>query len=292
MSVDLVRSHLRALELRLQQAQGRLHDHIIQPCTEEVTVEQSTELITEPSFQIKRSVLLMASIRKLMSPTTILSVIKEKALFTYQFLHAFTTAPNKYRKKKVRATGVSVVQDAGMHMGLGRSEVVVGLDESEKGDNGEPETPDEALRLNNCILAPVIMVVICMCLFVYNRATNVLTLPLGLFLKISGTSECVLILLSNIGLSVSSTTIEHMKEHISDDTVQLAVSLIMSSTQFYIIFDNINLYLQKFQERIYNWHSMIYATNAAVIAISEGDPAKVENLASKLEHQEKRVQAK
>ncbi len=135
------------------------------------------------------------------------------------------------------------------------------------------------------------MVAVCMCLFVRNRATNVLALPLGLFLKISGTSERVLTLLSNVGLSVSSTTVERVKEHISDNAVQLAVSLITSTSLFYIIFDNINLYLRKFQEHIYNQHSMIHATNSAVIAISEGDPAKVEDLSAKLEQCGKRVQA-
>ena len=140
-------------------------------------------------------------------------------------------------------------------------------------------------------LGQVIMVVVCMCLFVRNRATNVLALPLGLFFKISGTSERVLMLLSNIGLSVSSNTIERVKERISEDAVQLAVSLITGSTLFYIIFDNINLYIRKFQERISNRHSMIHATNAAVIAISVGDTSKVSDLPSKLAQRGKRANA-
>ncbi|KAI1795010.1 hypothetical protein LXA43DRAFT_939422 [Ganoderma leucocontextum] len=280
-------------------AQGHLHELIVQPCAEEVAVEESDELIKEPSFRIKRSSLTMASIRCLMSPTTILSVIKEKAPFTYRLLHAFTTAPNEYRKKKFRRTGEGMVQAAGERAEEDISSEAGGMDE--EGDDGDPEAADDALGNNKWEdLYPgfarnptsVIMVVICMCLFVRNRATNVLALPLGLFLKISGTSERVLTLLSNIGLSVSSTTVERVKERISEDAVRLAVSLITGATLFYIIFDNINLYLRKFQERIYNRHTMIHATNAAVIAISEGDTAKVEDVASKLEQRGKRIHAK
>lgn len=135
------------------------------------------------------------------------------------------------------------------------------------------------------------MVSICMCAFVRNRATNVLALPLGLFFKISGASERVLSVLSNIGLSVSSTTVERLKERISDDAVALAVALLASATLCYIIFDNINLYLRKFQERLTNRHSMIHATNAAVIAIEHEHPKEVEDLQAKLAFRGKRIQA-
>lgn len=98
-------------------------------------------------------------------------------------------------------------------------------------------------------------------------------------------------MLSNLGLSISSTTIERLKLQISKDAVQLAVDLITGPSLFYIIFDNINLYLQKFQERITNWHTMIHATNVAVGRISEGNRDKVEDLPSKLALRGKRINA-
>lgn len=124
-----------------------------------------------------------------------------------------------------------------------------------------------------------------------NRATNILALILGLFFKINGTSERVLTLLSNLGLSISSMTIERLKLQISKDAVQLAVDLITGPSLFYVIFDNINLYLRKFQERITNRHTMIHATNVAVGCISEGDRVKVEDLPSKLALRGKRINA-
>ncbi len=128
-------------------ARGHLHELIVQPCAEEVAVLESNELIKEPSFRIKRTSLLMASIRQLMSPATILSVIKDKAPFTYRFLYTFTTAPNKYRKKKFRCTGESMPQDAGEHAGLGSE--VTGLPVDKEGDNREPEAAkSEALGTN------------------------------------------------------------------------------------------------------------------------------------------------
>ncbi len=129
-----------------------------------------------------------------------------------------------------------------------------------------------------------------MCAFVRNRATNVLALPLGLFFKISGTSERVLTMLSNIGLSISSTTIERVKERISEDAVRLAIDLITSTSLWFIIFDNINLYLRKFQERVTNRHTMIHATNVAVAGI-KGDAAKVHDLDAMLKLRGKRAAA-
>lgn len=107
--------------------------------------------------------------------------------------------------------------------------------------------------------------------FARNRATNVLPLLLGLFYKISGCSARVIQLLSNIGLSVSETTVEWLKERISDDPISLANNAIKSGQLYYIVFDNINIYLRKFQQRLTNLNSMIHATNAAVILIDEED---------------------
>lgn len=130
-----------------------------------------------------------------------------------------------------------------------------------------------------------------MCAFVRNRATNVLALLLGLFFKISGTSERVLGVLSNIGLSVSSRTVERLKERISEDAIRLAVELLAGPSLCFIIFDNINLYLRKWQERLTSRHSMIHVTNVAVISISHCDAVKVEELETYLSMRGKRVNA-
>ncbi|KAH9922988.1 uncharacterized protein B0H18DRAFT_935100 [Fomitopsis serialis] len=127
--------------------------------------------------------------------------------------------------------------------------------------------------------------------FVRNRATNVLALPLGLFFGISGTSSRVLNMLSNIGLSVSITTIEDMKVQMSKDAIRLAIAVLTSSAIFYIIFDNINLYLRKFQERITNRHSMIHATNAAVVLLPGLDEEAL-NLKAKLALRGQRAKAR
>ncbi|KZT63639.1 hypothetical protein DAEQUDRAFT_680057, partial [Daedalea quercina L-15889] len=135
------------------------------------------------------------------------------------------------------------------------------------------------------------LVAIMMLAFVRNRATNALALPLGLFFSISGTSSRVLNVLSNIGLSVSVTTIEDLKARISKDAIDLAVALITSGTIFYIIFDNINLYLRKFQEWISNRASMIHATNSAVVALP-GIEAGALDLNKKLVMRGKRAKAR
>lgn len=126
--------------------------------------------------------------------------------------------------------------------------------------------------------------------FVHNCATNALALPLRLFFGISGTSSCVLGVLSNIVLSVSVSTIEETKARISQDAITLAIALITSGVLFYIIFDNINLYLRRFQECITNRASMIHAMNTAVIALHGVDEDAM-NLDAKLAQRGHRAKA-
>jgi len=120
--------------------------------------------------------------------------------------------------------------------------------------------------------------------FACNRATNLLPLILGLFFKISGTSSRVMTMLSNVGLCVSGRTVERLKKRISDDAIAHAAELMKSRHLFCTTFDNINIYLRKFQQRVTNKNEMIHATNCAILAIDEEglDIGQAENLEAKL----------
>lgn len=126
----------------------------------------------------------------------------------------------------------------------------------------------------------VIVLAISMLAFVRNRATNVLPLILGLFFKISGISIRVMNMLSNSGVCVSNNTIERLKTRISKDAIQLTVDLITSGQLFYVIFDNINIFLRKSQQRLTNLNAMIHATNSVIITLPDIDIA-AEDLAAK-----------
>jgi len=99
--------------------------------------------------------------------------------------------------------------------------------------------------------------------------------------------------LSNASICISSRTVERLKKHISDDAIDYAVKLVASGHLFTTIFDNINIYLRKFQQQVTNQNSMIHATNCAVIAIDEDgiDITKAENLGIKLKLRGKQVNA-
>ena len=137
------------------------------------------------------------------------------------------------------------------------------------------------------------MIAISLLVFVRNRATNVLPLILGLFFKVSGTSSRVTTMLSNVGLCVSGRTVERLKKQISDDAIAYAVELMTSGHLFCTTFDNINIYLRKFQQRITNRNAMIHATNCAIVAIDEEglDVQRVENLDEKLNRRGQRSEA-
>jgi hypothetical protein len=131
-----------------------------------------------------------------------------------------------------------------------------------------------------------------MLVFVRNRATNVLPLILGLFFKISGTSTRVIQMLSNAGVCVSGDTIERLKERVSEDAINLAVELITSGRVFFTIFNNINIFLPKSQQRLSNTNDMINATNCAIIGINGVEPFTPADLAEKLALRRSRAQAK
>ncbi|KAI0044636.1 hypothetical protein FA95DRAFT_1496718, partial [Auriscalpium vulgare] len=128
---------------------------------------------------------------------------------------------------------------------------------------------------------------ISMMAFTRNSATNLLPILLGLFMEIGGTSTRVISTLSNAGVCVSTTTIERLKMILSDDAKAFAKELMQSKGRWYIIFDNINIYLRKFQQRLFNKNSMIHATNAVVIALPDALPG-AEDLKAKLDNRGKR----
>ena len=124
--------------------------------------------------------------------------------------------------------------------------------------------------------------------FTRNSQTNLFPLTFGLFLEIGGTGSRVLSTLSNAGACVSIATIERLKRILSEDAKQSAVELMKGTAQYFLIFDNINIFLRKSQQRLFNKNSMIHATNAAVISI----PAACEdaqNLEKKLGNRGKRA---
>ncbi|KAJ6612780.1 hypothetical protein B0H10DRAFT_1675933, partial [Mycena sp. CBHHK59/15] len=126
--------------------------------------------------------------------------------------------------------------------------------------------------------------------FTRNTGTNLFPMILGLFLEIGGTSSRILGTLSNAGACVSITTIERLKKILSEDAVAHAVNLMQGSGLFYIIFDNINIFLRKSQQRLFNKNSMIHATNVAIISLPDADAA-AEDLDAKKKRRGKRAAA-
>ncbi|KAI0061124.1 hypothetical protein BV25DRAFT_795265 [Artomyces pyxidatus] len=126
--------------------------------------------------------------------------------------------------------------------------------------------------------------------FVRNGATNLFPMILGLFLEINGTSARVLATLSNAGACVSISTLERLKKILSVDARRYAVMLMKTTILFYLIFDNINLYLRKSQQRLFNKNTMIHATNAAVVSLPDATPEAF-NLEAKLARRGKRAVA-
>ncbi|KAJ7190204.1 hypothetical protein GGX14DRAFT_580009 [Mycena pura] len=278
---------------RWPKAQNYLREMTI-PCAHELALQDSDRVICSPHLRVQLKTLSIHKLRELLHPTKLVEIIKELAPFTWGILHTFSASPNKARKQRKTDEDVPMPSSAGVE-----EDWADDPNDDENVEEGEANPSSIPKRQwskeypgfsRNPVF--VILLTISMLAFVRNRATNVLPLILGLFLKISGTSSRVVTMLSNTGVCVSSRTVERLKVRITDDAIQLAVELITSGQVFFTIFDNINIFLRKSQQRISSTNDMINATNVAIVGINGVEPFTEADLAEQLALRGQRAQAK
>ncbi|KAJ7056827.1 hypothetical protein C8F01DRAFT_1087095 [Mycena amicta] len=278
---------------RWPKAQQHLRKMTI-PCAHELALEDSDRIISSPHLRVRLKTLTIHRLRELLHPSKLIEIVQELAPFTWGILHTFSTSPNRARRQRKSE------EDVPMPTSTEEEEEDWADDPNDDGniDEGDASSSDPPHRQwseayqgfsRNPIF--VIFLVICMLAFTRNRATNVLPLILGLFFKISGTSSRVVTMLSNAGVCVSSDTVERLKVRITEDAIQLAVSLITSGQVFFTIFDNINVFLRKSQQRISSTNDMINATNVAIVGITGVEPFTAADLAEQLALRGQRAKA-
>ena len=79
--------------------------------------------------------------------------------------------------------------------------------------------------------------------------------------------------LNSIGLCSSYWTVECLKQALTDYAIQHAQGLITSGTSFFSGFDNIHVYLRKFDQRLTNKNTMLSLTNTMIIALPDAPPS-------------------
>lgn len=129
-------------------------------------------------------------------------------------------------------------------------------------------------------------------LFVCNRTCNFFSLPHGIYLKLERSSSRTIAGLSACGMSVSQATIGRALSRLSKDAEQTANTVINGPRKWFIVFDNINIYLKKFQQRLRNQNYMIHATNLAIVTLPQSISNAAFNLAAYVSLRGKRSEAK
>lgn len=140
-------------------------------------------------------------------------------------------------------------------------------------------------------MVQVLVLAVSMMAYARNTGTNLFPTIVGLFLVIGGTSARVLTTLSNAGVCISITGIERLEKTLSEDAIRHAVAFIQSEGFFYFIFDNVNIYLRKSQQRMFNFNHLIHATNASVIRLAKAT-ASAFSLPDRLSRRGRRANAK
>ncbi|KAK7028602.1 hypothetical protein R3P38DRAFT_2622936 [Favolaschia claudopus] len=265
------------------------------PCAHELALQDSDRIITSPLLRIRLKTLTVRELRGLLRPDKLIEIIQGLAPFTWGLLHTFSTSPNRTRKQRQREAAMSMAEDE-VEDGNDWEDDPNDENEQESGEADPESVPQSAWSSEypgfsrNPVF--VILLVISMLAFVRNRSTNVLPLILGLFFKISGTSSRVIQMLSNAGVCVSGQTVERVKTRITEDAIQLAIQLILSGQVFFSIFDNINIFIRKSQQRISSTNDMINATNCAVVGIPDVEAFTEADLAEQLALRGQRAKAK
>ncbi|KAK7006618.1 hypothetical protein R3P38DRAFT_3325954 [Favolaschia claudopus] len=274
---------------RYPRAQKYLREMTI-PCAHELVLEDSDRIITSPILQIRLKTLTIQQLRDVLHPTKLVEIIQRLAPFTWNLLHTFSASPNASRKRRKSDKGEEMVTEEEDWIDDPNDDSNLESGEADPGDfAGHGWRKDYPGFARNPVFA--ILMTITMLAFVRNRATNLLPLILGLFFKISGTSSRVILMLSNAGICVSGRTVKRLKVRITEDAIQLAVNLIGSGQVYFTIFDNINIFLRKAQQRLSNTNNMINATNAAVVGVEGVDPFTADDLAEQLALRGRRANA-
>ncbi|KAJ7443266.1 hypothetical protein FB451DRAFT_1568716 [Mycena latifolia] len=280
---------------RWPKAQKYLREMTV-PCAHELALQDSDRVISSPHLRIRLKTLTIRELRELLHPTKLVEIIKGLAPFTWGILHTFCTSPNRSRRQRKAEEDVPMPPSdpsAGEEDWTDDPNDDPDLEAGEADPAGTPKrnwSKDYPGFSRNPVF--VILLTISMLAFVRNRATNVLPLLLGLFFKISGTSSRVVLMLSNAGICVSSQTVERLKVRITEDAIRLAVELITSGQVFFTIFDNINIFLRKSQQRLSNTNDMINATNCAIVGIPDVEAFTEADLAEQLALRGRRANAK
>jgi len=297
------RAILRAWYDEFPKAREHLHD-LIKPWAYQIVEDESDRPIKARELQVKIKSLTLKDIQQLLQPEMILAKYRELA----QWHHSpgISSIPFPHLQTSIGSEGERVPrrQPKGKMMTGMMIPILQTMNLKKYGQNLNQRQKVFVAILTSYVAriirwfkhltkAQAILMAITMLVFVRNQATNVLPLIIGLFLKVNGTSSRAMTMLSNIGICVSGRTVERLKKSVSDDAIAHAIELVTSGHLFCTIFDNINIYLRKFQQRITNQNQMIHATNSAILAIDEEglDVAQVEKLNTKLKHRGRRAQA-
>ncbi|PPQ79975.1 hypothetical protein CVT24_003795 [Panaeolus cyanescens] len=224
----------------------------------------------------------MNTIRQVLDPGNLANMYCKSAPFTWSLLMVFTTSPNRYRKERQTTSHPQTSRDT-----WNDDEEVV------QGSTPFEGTTGVEWKAQGFIRNPTFSIIfaISMMIFTRNSYSNLFPMLFGLFLEVGGSGSRVLSTLGMAGACVSKTTIERLKGILSADARRYAVMLMKSPTPYYLIFDNINIYLRKHQQRAFNKNDMIHATNAVAIAL-KNVPDDVHDLQAKLRNRGKRIHAK
>jgi hypothetical protein len=77
-----------------------LHSTIIKPCMDEIALQESNKIISDPRLKVRLGACTLEYIRRMLNPGVLPGIYQENAPYSWDYLSTFTTSPNEYRKKR------------------------------------------------------------------------------------------------------------------------------------------------------------------------------------------------
>jgi hypothetical protein len=82
---------------------SRKHLHqMIKPCANEIILQESDRIITDPALQVRIKDLTISDLRGLLAPDKLIKKYQDNAPFMFELMRTFSASPNKYRKSRTR----------------------------------------------------------------------------------------------------------------------------------------------------------------------------------------------
>ncbi|KZT43583.1 hypothetical protein SISSUDRAFT_1029737 [Sistotremastrum suecicum HHB10207 ss-3] len=248
---------------------NHLVDLIVIPEALEKGRSEFKKAIKSDKLRLKVDKLTVKEVCESLDLAHLVAIYSDLMPFLAKLLLYLVETPNKYRTQKAQREAREIAKHqeevANGVAGAADEQADEEIREALENDGGEDEVEGLTWISGEERAKLIVVTGLSNLLFACNQATNYFSLLFGLFLSIEGSSVRVITCLNKLGLSVSSRTVDRLRTRLSEDAVERAQEVVKGSDPWMVVIDNLNIFVRKDQQRLFNENTMLNITNCAIL---------------------------